>query len=123
VPLLQGSTCDYKMHPLLGSWNGTQASSLGGAANNFIAYGSFVWTWIAAHWELFISWLEQPRRFSIMTFRSRLTCGLADILAIILAWWVTFTVIITVLLTFGGFGHGGIIAGKFAYAFSFLEIV
>jgi hypothetical protein len=39
---------------------------------------------------------------------------LADILAIILAWWITFTVVITLLLTFGGFGPGGIIAGRFA---------
>lgn len=35
-----------------------------------------------------------------------------DVLAILMAWWITFTLVITVLMTMG-FGPGGILSGKF----------
>jgi hypothetical protein len=101
------------MHLFLASWNFTHASSLAAAANEFIADRSLVWNWITTHWEQFVSWIEQPSESSIMTFQSELTDDNADVLAIILAWSITFTVAITLLLTFAGFGPAGIIAGRF----------
>jgi hypothetical protein len=111
------------MHLFFASWNFTHASSFAAAANEFVADRSLVWNWITTYWEQFVSWIEQPSKSSIMTFQSELISDPADVLAIIIAWWITFTVVITLLLTFGGFGSGGIIAGRFAYALSSLRII
>ena len=44
-------------------------------------------------------------------------CNLADggldVLAVVMAWWITFTVVIVIALS-AGFGPSGIIAGKAA---------
>jgi hypothetical protein len=37
-----------------------------------------------------------------------------DVLAILMAWWITFTLVITVLMTMG-FGPGGVLSGKFSH--------
>ncbi|KAJ5225382.1 hypothetical protein N7468_006607 [Penicillium chermesinum] len=39
-----------------------------------------------------------------------------DVLAIITAWWITFTVVVTICLCLG-FGSGGIVVGSLAAAF------
>jgi hypothetical protein len=57
-----------------------------------------------------------------MTFQSELTGDTADVLAVIFAWSITFTLVIALLL-FLGFGRSGIIAGRFAYALSSLRII
>ena len=121
------------MHLIFASWNFTYAPSLATAANEFLADRSLVWNWISTHWESFvswitthgerfISWIEQPSKSSIMTFQSELTIDVADVLAVILAWSITFTVVITLLLILG-FGPSGVIAGRFAYALSSLRII
>ncbi|KAJ0421100.1 hypothetical protein BJY00DRAFT_283109 [Aspergillus carlsbadensis] len=47
-------------------------------------------------WTQFIQWLSQP-----------------EVLTVITAWWITFTVVMTILLCLG-FGPGGIVAGSIA---------
>ncbi|KAH8895502.1 hypothetical protein GQ53DRAFT_820330 [Thozetella sp. PMI_491] len=58
-----------------------------------------VGTWLARHWALLLEWLSQPH-----------------VMAIIIAYAVTFTVVCTVFLCVG-FGPVGIGAGTFAAAF------
>jgi hypothetical protein len=102
------------MHLFLGSWNFTHTSGLAAAANEFIADRSLVWNWLSTHWGHFVSWIEQPCKTSFITCHIELSSDIADVVAIILAWWITFTVVVTLLLTLGGFGPAGIIAGMFA---------
>jgi hypothetical protein len=110
------------MHLIFASWNFTHAPSLAAAANEFLADRSLLYNWISTHWESFVSWIEQPSKSSIMTLQLELTSDTADVLAIILAWSITFTVVIALLLTLG-FGPSGIIAGRFAFALSSLRII
>ena len=73
---------------------------------------SHAWTWISAHAHLFGEWLKQPRK--IMMARSNVKAELmssVDVLAVIFAWWITFTVIVTIVLALG-FGPMGVGAGK-----------
>ncbi|KAL1970740.1 hypothetical protein VTN77DRAFT_2574 [Rasamsonia byssochlamydoides] len=62
--------------------------------------GNDLGTWIRLYWAEVMEWLEQPQ----------------DIFAIILAWAITFTVIMILILSLG-FGSAGIIAGSLAAAF------
>ncbi|PSN59009.1 hypothetical protein BS50DRAFT_509338 [Corynespora cassiicola Philippines] len=51
------------------------------------------------HWSDLLEWLSQPH-----------------IIAIITAWWITFTLVATIVLCFG-FGPSGVVAGSLAATF------
>ncbi|KAJ0120876.1 uncharacterized protein J7T55_015612 [Diaporthe amygdali] len=65
----------------------------------YLAGISVHWPDFSQSWADFSSWLSQPH-----------------ILAVVLAWWITFTVICTIILVIG-FGPAGVIAGTAAAAF------
>ncbi|KAF4612542.1 hypothetical protein G7Y89_g15590 [Cudoniella acicularis] len=60
---------------------------------------SSIWEWFTAHWDSFTAWLLQPH-----------------VLAIVMAWWITFTLVMTICMTLG-FGPAGIVAGSIAAGF------
>lgn len=64
-------------------------------------------------WYQFSQWLLQPGRQSCLLLTSIYQdwLGGSDILAIITAWWVTFTIVMTIVMSLG-FGPSGIVAGK-----------
>jgi len=91
---------------LLASLNFTHAPDLSSGLNEFLAERSLIWTWLASLWTVVVAgaqewmaWLEEPHQ-----------------LAVIAAWWITFTVVVTLLLTLG-FGPAGIVVGSLAAAF------
>ncbi|WEW56390.1 hypothetical protein PRK78_001833 [Emydomyces testavorans] len=55
--------------------------------------------WLLDHWASFIEWLSQPH-----------------VLAVIMAFWITFTVVVTIAMIVG-FSPIGIVAGSLAAAF------
>jgi len=86
-------------HLLIASLNFTHQNGFKDTASSFLADRSLIWGWISVHWQDFTSWLSQPY-----------------IIAILMAWWITFTLMITILMTMG-FGPGGILSGSLAAAF------
>ncbi|KAK1751151.1 hypothetical protein QBC47DRAFT_392328 [Echria macrotheca] len=64
-----------------------------------VSWGDDFSTWIAEHWKEFLEWASQPY-----------------ILAIVMAWIITFWVVVLIFLGLG-FGPIGIVAGSFAAAF------
>lgn len=93
---------------LIAGLNFTQAETLSGGLFRFVADRSlalyavenFVPTpsW-DAWWTGVLQWLSRP-----------------DVLAAITAWWITFTLVITIILSLG-FGPAGVVAGSLAAAF------
>lgn len=65
----------------------------------YVAGISIAWPDLNEQWAEFSDWLSQPH-----------------VLAIIFAWWITFTIVCTIIMSLG-FGPAGIIAGTAAAAF------
>ncbi|KAH8700431.1 hypothetical protein BGW36DRAFT_374121 [Talaromyces proteolyticus] len=80
-------------HLLISSFSST------GAFDQVVANSSTLTAHWGDIWSRFSQWLSRP-----------------DVLAIITAWWITFTVVMTIIMTLG-FGPGGIIAGSIAAGF------
>lgn len=82
--------------------------------------GSGIASWIEQRWSELMEWVAQPRKIFSFFFLS-VCVGLSsshtyyysfclDILAIIIAWAITFTVVMFFILSLG-FGPAGIVAG------------
>ncbi|KAL2042380.1 hypothetical protein N7G274_004870 [Stereocaulon virgatum] len=98
----QDNISRISMHLPDAGFNFTNTSSVGESFSHFIHDRSFLWqvlNWIPDHAESFVEWLRQPH-----------------ILAIIMAWAITFTVVL-LLSSAVGFGPMGIGAGTLAAAF------
>jgi hypothetical protein len=103
------------MHLLYAGFNITNSSSFGEGFSHFIHDRSFIWqvlNWIPDHAKHFVEWLRQPREHILTHNRvkERSIDNTTDVLAVILAWAITFTIIMT-LLSVVGFGPIGIGAG------------
>ncbi|PSS14996.1 hypothetical protein M430DRAFT_20308 [Amorphotheca resinae ATCC 22711] len=86
-------------HLLIASLDFTHQTSFKDAASAFLAERPLIWGWVSTYWQDFTSWLSQPH-----------------VLAILMAWWITFTLVITILMTLG-FGPAGVLSGSLAAAF------
>ncbi|KAJ6034992.1 hypothetical protein N7499_002210 [Penicillium canescens] len=93
---------------LIAGLNFTRAETVGAGFYRFVADRSLVLSsaeilseaWSVDSWLTKASeWLSRP-----------------DVLAIITAWWITFSIVITIILCLG-FGPGGIVTGSLAAAF------
>ncbi|KAI9765208.1 MAG: hypothetical protein M1840_007700 [Geoglossum simile] len=84
---------------LYGGLNFTHASSFSAGVQQFVTDRSAVGAWIGEHWEEFGAWLERPY-----------------VLAVVMAWWITFAVVMVITLS-AGFGPSGIVAGSMAAGF------
>jgi hypothetical protein len=73
--------------------------------------------WLKYIWTALLEWISQPRRFLSSMIWHTDTCyikakrWLKDVLAVIIAWAVTFTVVCIIILGLG-FGPVGVGAGK-----------
>ncbi|PKX89357.1 uncharacterized protein P174DRAFT_445899 [Aspergillus novofumigatus IBT 16806] len=93
---------------LIASLNFTRAETLSGGLFRFVAERSLTlyavenvaqtWSW-NEWWTSVLQWLSRP-----------------DVLAAITAWWITFTIVITIIMSLG-FGPAGVVAGSLAAGF------
>ena len=74
---------------------------------------SIAWPSLSEKWAAFSDWLSQPRKPASCGHQSpvQLIQRSLDVLAIIFAWWITFTIVCTIIMSLG-FGPAGIIAGE-----------
>ncbi|KAK3046449.1 hypothetical protein LTR09_012088 [Extremus antarcticus] len=86
-------------NPFVASWNFTRASDLTAGVRQFLVERSITLNYIEKYWDGFVVWLSQPTIFYI-----------------IIAWAVTFTIIMITVLSLG-FGPIGVVAGSTAAAF------
>ena len=103
------------MHLLYGGFNFANSSSFGEGFSNFVHDRSVfwqVWNWISDHAAHAVEWLKQPRKYLFIS--PRLSKGpnasSIDVLALVMAWWITFTVVLLLLFAIG-FNPIGIGAG------------
>lgn len=103
------------MYLLYAGFNCTGTPGITGCIGHLIHDRSLIsqaWAWFTAHGHGFWEWLHQPctmtTAYSIV--EAELMSKL-DVLAVIFAWSITFTVIITVALGIG-FGPRGVGAGR-----------
>jgi hypothetical protein len=54
--------------------------------------------------------MSEPRMYCSYVIYHQINSSFKDVIAIIMAWWIIFTIVATLLLCFG-FGPKGIIAG------------
>ncbi|EFQ96694.1 hypothetical protein MGYG_08618 [Nannizzia gypsea CBS 118893] len=87
---------------IVAGFNFTRAETFGTAVYRFVAdrslvvYGIDKFAWCQSQWcTSILEWLLRP-----------------DVLAVITAWWITFAIITTLLLTIG-FGPAGIGLGSY----------
>ncbi|KAB8078122.1 hypothetical protein BDV29DRAFT_166927 [Aspergillus leporis] len=93
---------------IIASLNFTRAETVGSGFYRFVADRSLIlygvenltptWSW-DEWWTTISQWLSRP-----------------DVIAPITAWWITFTIVMTIIMTLG-FGPSGIVAGSLAAAF------
>ncbi len=94
--------------------------------------GSLSWVddlmaWSSSHWKDFLEWASQPRTFSLLllvpnTMTKVVEKGAneevqpgSDIIAVLIAWIVTFCIICIITLGLG-FGPAGVVAGMYQTA-------
>lgn len=82
----------------------------------YVAGISIAWPNLSEKWAEFSDWLAQPRKSASFGHQSpvQLIYPSPDILAIIFAWWITFTIVCTIIMSLG-FGPVGIIPGEHLY--------
>ncbi len=108
-------------NPFVASWNFTRASDLTAGVRQFLVERSITLNYIEKYWDGFVVWLSQPSKYD-----DRLCCDHVPIhkltycptaiFYIIIAWAVTFTIIMITVLSLG-FGPIGVVAGSTAAAF------
>ncbi|OGE53457.1 hypothetical protein PENARI_c007G04040 [Penicillium arizonense] len=87
---------------LIAGLNFTRAETVGAGFYRFVADRSLV---LSGAEILSEAWSEESWLTKASEWLSR-----PDVLAIITAWWITFSIVITIILCLG-FGPGGIVAG------------
>ncbi|KAL1585220.1 hypothetical protein WHR41_05767 [Cladosporium halotolerans] len=84
---------------ILANWSFIHAPNVTAGLHQFIAERNLVAGYISSHAHEILEWISQPH-----------------IVILITVWWITFTIIITLVLCLG-FGPGGVVAGSLAAAF------
>lgn len=104
----------YPPQLLFGGLDYTNSSGFGAGFTDFVHDRSMfwqVWAWIAAHREHSGRWLKKPLEYlPLYILKHSRADNCLDVLALVMAWWITFTVVLTLLWTVG-FGPVGVGAG------------
>lgn len=111
------STQARTMHLFYGGFNFTETNSIGAGIGNFVHDRSLflqIWSWASDQGNNVLEWLKQPREQLPEEWTGQnerwLTRPTDDVLALIMAWWITFTVVLLLLFALG-FNPIGIGAG------------
>ena len=90
------------MHLFYGGLNFTETNSIGAGIGKFVHDRSLflqIWSWASDQGNNVLEWLKQPREQlpEWIGQDERWLTRPADVLALIMAWWITFTVVLLLL--------------------------